>query len=211
MRALAWTLASVVLASCATPVVEQTAALERAQVCCAAYSELSYPALELDKPKSVRLGEGSPAYVFDTGKSFFYAARLPPFSDALLLKIESEGTLAGEGKTSVFRPEILLLDRDYQVTRRIAGDGFRRTGVAALQGSVFINPDNAAETYVVVFTRTGAQAGTDTIKMFTGHSFSLGGPPITLTGEESIVSLNYSPAGSLTLLLSKYQPQRIAK
>jgi len=203
--------ASALLAACVTPVHEQASTLQQAPVCCTGYGEFKYLPLELDKPKSVRLAKDSPAYAFDTGKSYFYAVRLPRYSLPLLLTIESEGVVAGEGRSSVLRPEILLLDDGYRVTRRIAGETFKRNNTAILSGAIFINQDNAAETYLVVFTRTANGGDSEMVKTFTPQMISLGGPAITINGSENMVSLNYGPSGLLTLLLRKYEPQRIAK
>lgn len=203
--------ASAMLASCVTPVHEQVSALQQAPVCCNGYAEFNYVPLEIDQPKSVRFAKDSPAFAFDTGKSYFYAARLPPFSAPLLLTIESEGVVAGEGRTSVFRPEVMLLDDGYRMTRRIAGDTFKRSNTAMLSGGVFINQDNAAETYVVIFTRTANGGDSEMVKTFTPQIISLGGPPITINGSENAVSLSYGPSGLVTVALRRYEPQRITK
>ncbi|MEO8628465.1 MAG: MalM family protein [Betaproteobacteria bacterium] len=167
--------------------------------------------LELDKPNSVRLGAGSSAFEFSTGKSYFHAARLPSFSGPVLLTIESEGTVAGEGKTSVFRPEVLLLDENFQVTRQITAESFKRNNTAALSGSVFVNSMNAADTYIIVFTRSGAHAGSEMVKTFTPQMLSLGGPAVTVNGTENSIRLSYGPEGLLTLLLRKYEPKQISR
>ena len=211
MRKLLAAAASAMLAGCVTPVHEQASVLQQAPVCCSGYAEFKYVALEIDKAKSVRLAKDSPAFPFDSGKSYFYAARLPPFSTPLLLTIESEGVVAGEGRTSVFRPEVILLDQEYRMTRRIAGDTFKRSNTAMLSGAVFINQDNAAETYVVIFTRTANGGDSEMVKTFTPQMISLGGPAITINGMENAVSLSYGPSGLVTLLLRKYEPLRITK
>ena len=105
----------------------------------------------------------------------------------------------------------MLLDEEYRITRRIAGDIFKRSNTAMLSGAVFINQDNAAETYVVIFTRTANGGDSEMVKTFTPHMISLGGPAITINGTENAVSLSYGPSGLVTLLLRKYEPLRITK
>ncbi len=211
MRTLLAVAASAMLTACVTPVRELTSMLQQTPVCCTGYGEFKYIPLEIDKPRSVRLAKESPAFAFDSGKSYFYAARLPPYSSPLLLTIESEGVVAGEDRTSVFRPEVMFLDDQYRVTRRIAGETFKRSNTAMLSGAVFINSDNAAEAYVVIFTRTANGGDREMVKTFTPHMISLGGPAITVNGSENAVSLSYGPSGLVTLALHKYEPQRIAK
>ena len=207
MILLRWSLVLGLAASgCATKVPDQMAALEGAPVCCQTYSEMQYVPLQVDKAQSVKLGPGSPAFAFDSGKSYFYAARLPVYSGPLVLSIDSQGTVAGAERTFVLRPEVLMLDASYQVRRRIPGEDFKHTRASDFLGTVFINQDNASEIYVVIFTRTGAG---ETVKQFIPYTFSLGGAPITLDGGEQTVSLAFGPAGPLTVSLQRYQPPRI--
>lgn len=212
MRASRWALVLTLAASgCATTLPDQSAALNAASVCCKGYADFRYATLQVDKPQAVTLGPGSPAFEFDTGKSYFFAARLPAYSSPLALNVESQGTIAGEDRTSVLRPEILILDQDYQVTRRIPGESFKHTRMSDFVSTVFINQDNAAEAYVVVFTRTAGARQSDTVKRFTPYTFSLGGAPITLDGTEQTVPLAFGPGRALTISLQRYQPQRISR
>lgn len=191
---------------CATKVPDQMAALEEAPICCETYSEIQYARLQVDKPQSVKLGPGSPAFTFDSGKSYFYAARLPAYNGPLVLRIDSQGTVAGEERSFVLRPEVLMLDASYQVTRHIPAEDFKHTRVSDFLGTVFVNPDNASETYLLIFTRTGPG---EAIKQFIPHTFSLGGAPITLDGGEQTVPLAFGPTGLLTVSLQRYQPSRV--
>ncbi len=207
-----WSLVLLLAASgCATKVPDQLTSLRAAPVCCQGYSEFRYAPLQLDKLQSVKLGPGSPAFEFDSGKSYFYAARLPAYSGPLVLGIESQGTVAGAESTSVLRPEVLMLDANYEVVRHIPGESFKHTRASDFLGTVFINKENASETYVVIFTRTGAGAPGETVKQFTAQTFSLGGAPITLDGSEQTVPLAFGPDGLLTVSLQRYQPAAIKR
>jgi hypothetical protein len=202
-----WSLvAGLACGGCATTVHDQMSALEAAPVCCKSYSEMHYASLQVDKPQSVKLGPASPAFAFESGKSYFYAVRLPVYSGPLVLSVDSEGTVLGAERSFVLRPEVLMLDANFQVTRHIAGEDFKHTRASDFLGNVFINQSNAAETYIVIFTRTGAG---ETVKQFTPYTFSLGAAPITLDGGEQTVPLAFGPAGLLTLTLQRYQPARI--
>ena len=207
-----WSLVLGLAASgCATKVPDQVSALSSTPVCCQTYSEFRYVPLQLDKLQSVKLGPGSQAFVFDSGKSYFYAAQLPAHSGPLVLSIESEGTVAGAERSSVLRPEVLMLDTNYQVMRHIPGESFKHTRASDFLGTVFINKENESETYVVIFTRTGAGASGEAMKQFTPHTLSLGGAPITLDGSEQTVPLVFGPDGLLTVSLQRYQPAAIKR
>lgn len=100
----------------------------------------------------------------------------------------------------------------FQTTRRIPGAAFRRSRGADLRGTIFINAENAADAYVVVYTDPHAAAGQDeVVKAFTPHTFSLGGAPITLDGSEHTLPLSFSATGRLTLNLQAYAPPSIKR
>jgi hypothetical protein len=202
-----WSLAlALTVSGCATTVKDQMAALEASPVRCQTFSEIRYLPLQVDKLQSVRLGPGSPSFLFDTGKSYFYAGRLPNYSGPLVLTIDSLGTIAGADHTFVLRPEVLMLNDSYQVMRHISGEAFKHSRASDFLGTIFINQENAAETYVLIFTQTGSG---ESVKQFIPYTFSLGGAPITLDGGEQTVQLAFGPTGLLNVTLQRYQPQRI--
>lgn len=51
-----------------------------AKVCCESLSEIPFEELSPGDSKSFDLNEESPAFAFDTGKSYFKAFRLPPLT-----------------------------------------------------------------------------------------------------------------------------------
>lgn len=206
-------LAAAILSGCVATVAQQRESLDQARICCQTLAQLPFVPLTPGKPKSIKLDATSLAFDFDGAKSFFFAARLPPYAGPLLLAIESHGTVVPKNPemTSVFRPDVMFLDTSFQVTRRVSPDTFRRSRGADLRGTVFINPENAADTYVVVFTDPRGAAEGGTVKGFTAHTFSLGGAPITLDGSEHAVPLSFSATGRLTLDLQHYEPASITR
>jgi maltose operon protein len=207
-------LCGVLLCACASTVEEQRRSLDEASVCCESISQLPFVPLTAGKPKSVKLDATSPAFDFDGAKSFFFAGSLPPYSAPLALSVESRGTVvpARPEMTSVFRPDVVFLDQSFRVTRRIQPASFKRSRGADLRATIFINPENATDAYVIVFTDPRTHAGDGgVVKAFTPHTFSLGGAPITLDGAEHSVPLSFSATGNLTLELQEYAPASISR
>lgn len=199
------------LSACATPVADQVTALDRAPLCCTTFAQFNFEPLAIDQVRSVKLSAERPAFQFDSGKSFFYAARLPAFTTPLVLTVDSLGVLAGEGRSSVFLPEILLLDAQYRVTRRIPAENFKRVRGADLSGNVFINAENAAEAYLVLFTRSARATESTLVKTYAPHPYYFGYSALTLDGSEYNVALPFGPIGLVTLKLQRYQPSAITK
>jgi hypothetical protein len=205
-------LCGIALCACASTVEEQRRSLDGATVCCESISQLPFVPLAAGKPKSVKLDANSAAFEFDGAKSFFFAARLPPYSTPLALSVESHGTVvpARPEMTAVFRPDVVFLDKSFNVTRRVQPALFKRSRGADLRATIFINPENAADAYVIVFTDPRAHPGDGgAVKAFTPYTFSLGGAPITLDGAEHTVPLSFSATGNLTLQLQEYAPTPI--
>jgi hypothetical protein len=65
------------IGGCAKPYGTVLRHYESAPVCCASLTELPVEPLKLGDKKSFDLGGGSPAYRFETGKSYFRAFALP--------------------------------------------------------------------------------------------------------------------------------------
>ena len=111
----------------------------------------------------------------------------------------------------MFRPTILFLDEQFKVTRRVASDAFKRSSGADLHGAIFINPENAADRYLVMYTDAAGGGEVGNVKTFTPLMVSLGGAPITVDGWEQMTQLHYSPAGRVALDLHRYDPPGIGK
>ena len=192
------------LSACITPVAERLAMLERTAVCCESLREFKYAPLSTSEEKEVTFGEDSPAFVFETGKSFFAAYRLPAWTAPY--QIRAEGQAATVVKAGLFSPSALMLDGDFKITRQfnIAQDiGNARPTIV----HIFVNEANKDEQYLVLFTARLSSEGVNTL-MTKQMTMMIGAAPVVIGATESRVSLRHSPTGVLQLKVSPYQPIR---
>jgi maltose operon protein len=129
--------------------------LNAAVVCCDALSELRFEPLNVKNADFFRVDASAQAYAFNTGKSFLRAFVIPDNLDRAKVTIEA---IAG---ATVFVPTVLILDRDYAVSRAIDADQFVYTPAGfmepqRLKGSFYLDRrqggELANEKYLVVFT-----------------------------------------------------------
>ncbi|MFN3571504.1 MAG: hypothetical protein ACK4VX_14575 [Polaromonas sp.] len=109
---------SLLLSACAS-LTDLKAAMQAAPVCCKSFTEFKYLPLDAAATTDLALGQNSPAFVFDGGKSYFQAYSLPARSSARKLRVRSfiTGASALETKTlsQVYCPKVSFLDAKYQV------------------------------------------------------------------------------------------------
>jgi maltose operon protein len=153
-------------AGCATTSYEVVMTRYReAPICCKSFSVFSYEDLHPGDSKSFDLNDQSPAFTFDTGKSYFKAFRLPPFSAPYRIIIRSY--ILGDDLRSayIFLPQVTLLNDRNEVTRstdfrflKLEEAGFAETAketwgiMRKLEGHIDVTAENRQERYLIVFT-----------------------------------------------------------
>lgn len=148
--------------SCATvrPLDAAKRELATAAECCASYAQFYFEPLNFSETESITINRESPAFQFDTGKSYFKAFRLPVTDKSYVIIIQSyfiEDTTRS-GASFVFSPAVMFLDAGYSVTRRLdkgfyaAIDAGGSLSKARLETEIPINPRSAAEKFVVIYT-----------------------------------------------------------
>jgi Maltose operon periplasmic protein precursor (MalM). len=121
-----------------------TQALATQSLCCNDLAQVTYPALETGK----KLINGtSPAMQFESGKSYFYAAKIDDQYLGKQLSIHSS-----IGKT-VFPLQVLLLKADHQVSRSLPLSAFSTTGYSlmsspALKADIQLFPE---EKFMIIY------------------------------------------------------------
>jgi maltose operon periplasmic protein len=134
---------------------ESRSTLAAARVCCDSLSELRFEPLDLKASKLFSVDSSAQAFAFNSGKSFVRAFSIPDELERATVTLEA---VAG---ATVFVPTVLLLDRDFQVTRAIDSDTFEYTPAGfmepqRLRGQFLLDrrrgSDLAQEKYLVVFT-----------------------------------------------------------
>jgi hypothetical protein len=154
------------LAGCATTSYEVEINKYRAAlVCCRSLSEFSFEELRLGDSKSFDLNEESPAFVFDTGKSYFKAFLFPRFSTPYRVTVRSY-ILGNDLRSAyIFIPQALLLNDRYEVVRnvdfrylRLEKAGFAETAketwgiMRKLEGYIDVSAENREERFLVIYT-----------------------------------------------------------
>ena len=192
------------LTACVTPVTEQLSMLDKAAVCCTSMHEFKFVPISISEEKQVTLGAESPAFVFESGKSFFAAYKLPSWSAPYQIRAEAGG---GNARGGVFSPSALTLDSEFKVKRRFnvaQGSTNARPGIV----HIFVNERDKQEQYLVLFTaKLSSAEGVNTL-IATPTTIVIGTVPLQLGASETRVSLRYSPAGEIHLKLWPYQPLR---
>ena len=129
--------------------------LSAAKVCCDSLAGLDFAPLDTESTRFYEINAASQAFDFSTGKSLLQAFAIPDDLERATLTIDA---IAG---ATVFVPTVLLLDRNFQVTRAVDSSNFRYTPAGfmepqRLRGRVYLDRHqggaSAREKYLVVFT-----------------------------------------------------------
>jgi hypothetical protein len=209
LRILSCTCAALVLsfalAGCARQIRRQANDdLQNAVLCCSDFGAFAYSRID-DKPVRFAMNAQSPAFQFDSGKSFFKAFELPPVRNGLKLTLTS---FSNQTTGAYFLPDVLVLDSQFKEIRRFEGPLLRqpnRKVVAIFQQSIhdeLIIPKEQREARFVVVLSTDPKV-TARVKI-TSSATMVAGPgvviPITSTASpvanpEGEVQLEVSPVG----------------
>ena len=138
---------------------------EAEPICCASISEFVFEKVQIGDSKNFDLVEGkSPAYQFETGKSYFKPFLLPQKHYPYKVRISSY-QVGDSYRPYVFFPYILTLDENFRVTRSTDPQTFRfkTSGMIEriknphalkykLEGEICFTEENSAEMYLIVLT-----------------------------------------------------------
>lgn len=95
-------------------------ALSDAPSCCASLADLPFAPLDLSGRVVLDIDERSPAFAFETGKSFFAAFRLPDGPRPLEVSVKTRMPLAAFGPgRPIFNPALAVLDAHHRVVRLV--------------------------------------------------------------------------------------------
>nr|WP_242533425.1 MalM family protein [Niveibacterium umoris] len=148
-----------------------SAALAKAPDCCASLAALPYATLAEAGTRSLTISPSSPAYAFDSGKSFFAAYRIAELKRPAEIVVASQRS-AEPGSTLqlwpdfrmlAFEPTLLVLDAQFRIRRRITADPPDSACATQARADVFaarvdlVEPPDAAA-YLIVLTTADALA-----------------------------------------------------
>jgi maltose operon protein len=127
--------------------------------------EFKFERIQIGDSTGFNLDANSPAYQFDTGKSFFKAFVLPEWSFPYHLSIRSYMLGDHIDSAYILYPQIVTLNDDYGVVRstdprvfRLKKAGFTETAkqtwglMYKLEGHISFTDENKTERYLIVLT-----------------------------------------------------------
>lgn len=195
-------IAAFALVGCQTPgsqVAKQSREqLVTAAVCCKTIAEAKVR--PVPQNANLELNATSQAFIFEDGKAFFEMFRLPHYTVPYSILI---GSVTGgtRGDRSVMALRVTLLDENFQPTRHFDESTLRQRG-EVLERTVFINPDDRAERYLVLYGSPIEKSSSDTAgAVQTIQSGML----IFYVGTESTRALHHSPTGRYFLRVDGLQ------
>ncbi len=179
---------------------------KNSSVCCSSFKEFGFDKLEAGKTKDFEIDEDSKASAFHSGKSWFASfelPELPEFSEAYTISIKSY--LMGDNLEDgyVFSPQIIFLNKDYNITKTIITGLFEYTGDepgvllspnARLEARMNIGHEQRKFKYMIILTPE-AMLGKRQDYSPTKKAKA------AVTGRK--VSIIHSPAGLLKIELSR--------
>ena len=193
-------LIALLVSACAGPYADVLRSLDAAPSCCASMAALPYRSLVFGQRAAVELTTSSPAYSFPSGKSYFVAFKLPPFTEPYRIFIDSY--LLGDSidDAAIFMPIVLTFDGHYNGARsfdehlfRLRSNGLTDTwGLPhKLAGTIEVRDKNLDERYLVILTRE------ELVRSWIS---------ITPPGEAEKERIRTVPVGRLLLRLERISP-----
>ena len=140
--------------------------LKAAPICCDSFSGLRFTPLDTEGSQFFEIGAKSQAFQFSTGKSLVQGIAIPDDLERATIDLDA---VAGP---TVFVPTVLILDRDFRVSRAIDSKSFRYTPAGfmepqRLHGRIHLNrspgSEMAGEKFLVVFTTDKDLRGSTTM------------------------------------------------
>jgi maltose operon protein len=154
-----------VFSGCATPYSTVIKNYQDATVSCDSMHEFNFESIRIGDSKSFDLDENSPAYVFDTGKSYYKAFVLPQSSCPFQISIRSYMLGDHIDSAYIFFPQALTLNRNHEVVRstdplifQFKKAGFIETLIQTgglmykIEGQISFTEKNKTEKYLVILT-----------------------------------------------------------
>lgn len=199
-------------AGCATPRESVLESFAAAPICCRAMSEFRFEPLNAGATVRFDLGAGSPAFVFETGKSYFRAFALPDATRGYSVRIRSFMMGDHIDRAYLFFPHVITLDDRFGVVRTMAPEAFElaKGGFAEiaketwglpwkLEAALRFDTGNAGERYLVVLTTEALLArgtSTETLRIM---PIILPGIVTAIPTHKERVAVPHAPAGHLSV------------
>ena len=171
--------------------------LDDAKVCCATLAEARKLALPLDRSTLI-IDNTLQAFDFGAGKAFFVIYELPVFERTYSVSISS---VPGGPLTdmALFVPRVALYDGSFRRTRFFDEKTLRNRGTT-LERTIFINPHNSDEKYLVV-SGSDLSSSIETSYSTVTYTPIVAGPVVfnLVGGQDGKAQLRTSPTGQLEI------------
>ena len=108
------------LPGCGTPYKKTVISYNEAKICCKSMDEFHYEDINIGQTKEFPINENSQAFVFDSGKSYFKAFKLPRSSQGYRVKIDSyalQSFSEGPAGDYIFYPVLITLNKNYNIVQ----------------------------------------------------------------------------------------------
>jgi maltose operon protein len=203
------------LVSCAVPYTDVMKGFEAAQPCCASMADLPFRQLPVGQPVKIELTASSPAYLFDSGKSYFAAYALPAFTGPCRIVVESFMIGDQIDKAYLFFPHVLTLDGDHRVVRSAGRDLFtlQKAGMTEtwglphkLAGAIEVREENRDERYLVILTTEELLRARTSLATMKVVPFILPGIVGALPAGKEMKLIRHAPVGKLVIRLEPFTP-----
>jgi maltose operon protein len=148
--------------ACAGPYAGVLKRLDAQPSCCASMAGLPFRQLVFGQRAMVDLTTASPAYLFPSGKSYFAAFMLPPYTGPYRIIIDSYLLGDGSGDAAVFLPVVLTLDGQHNKARffderlfqlHLSTPGGTPGPPHRLTGTIEMGEEARGERYLVILTK----------------------------------------------------------
>lgn len=201
-----------VLAGCAVVpsglerVAEGKKQLSDAKVCCTTLADARRMALPSDR-STLTIDNTQQAFDFGAGKAFFVLYELPVFERTYSVSISS---MPGGPLTdmALFVPLVALYDASFRRTRFFDEKTLRNRG-NTLERTIFINPGDASEKYLVV-SGSDLSSSIETSYSTVTYTPVVAGPVVfnIVGGQDGKTHLRTSPTGQLEIEVGGLTQQR---
>ena len=154
-----------VLSGCAVPYSTVISHYQNAPICCTSMQEFTFESIRIGDSRGFDLNENSPAYQFDTGKSYFKAFVLPEWSSLYHVSIRSYMLGDHIDSAYILYPQLITLNDEYEVVRstdprvfQLKKAGFTETAkqtwglMYKLEGQISFTDENKTERYLIILT-----------------------------------------------------------
>lgn len=168
-------------------------------------AELHKEPLPVLKPMTYAMDGTRPVFRVGEGKSYVLAFELPRFDRPYSITVSSltQGAITDSW---LFVPRVTLMDERSVVTRTFPEDSLRTRG-RAVERTVFINPSNAAERYLLVHAAPLSSAYVRDVQMVVTQTYS-SGPMIAhwTSGADVKATTRSAPIGEVEVSVEGLTP-----